>query len=82
MKIETTTVTQTANETLGTKEKTLYYIIIKTNKTGDERQQKMVINVGYKTHNLVQQLLKAEANETELATEILKQKEEQTKNKK
>lgn len=48
--IQTTTVTQSANEILGTKERTLYYLIVETPKG------KMTINVGEKTHNAVQEL--------------------------
>lgn len=48
--VTTTTVTQTANQLLGTKEKTLYYLIIETPKG------KLVINVGNKTHEQVQVL--------------------------
>ncbi len=48
--VKTTTVTQTANETLGTKEKKLYYLIIETKKG------KLVINVGEKTHEEVNKL--------------------------
>lgn len=52
MKIETTTVTQTANDVLGTKEKTLYYLII------ENSQEKMIINIGEKTNKLVEKLIK------------------------
>lgn len=55
MTIETTTVTQTANEILGKKENTLYYLIVK-NKKGE----KLVINVGEKTHKGVQELIKTD----------------------
>lgn len=48
--ITTTSVTQTANELLETKEKTLYYLIIKTGKG------KMTVNVGQKTHDQVMEL--------------------------
>lgn len=53
MKIAVTTVTQTASEVLGTKEKKLYYLIVENNKGG-----KLIINVGEKTHNEVQRLVK------------------------
>lgn len=52
LEITTTSVKQTANEMLKTKEKTLYYLIIK-----NETEQ-MVINVGEKTHNEVLRLSK------------------------
>lgn len=48
--VKTTTVTQSANEVLGTKEKTLYYLIIETAKG------KLTINVGDKTHKQVTDL--------------------------
>lgn len=61
MKISTTTVTQTANEILGTKEKKLYYLIIQTDRyeTDNEKteREKLVINVGEKTHNKVKELM-------------------------
>lgn len=53
MKIETTTIQQSANELLGQKAKTLYYLII-TN----AQKEKLVVNVGEKTHKSVQELLK------------------------
>lgn len=49
-KVTTTTVTQTANEILGTKEKNLHYLIIETEKG------KLVINVGEKTTAEVKKL--------------------------
>lgn len=52
-KITTTKVTQTANELLGTKEKTLYYLILEV-----EGKERLVINVGEKTHDGVQELTK------------------------
>lgn len=55
MKINTTTVTQGSNEVLGVKERTLYYLIIENIKN-----EKLVINVGQKTHESVQKLLKGE----------------------
>lgn len=55
MKIQTTSVTQTANEILGTKEKKLYYLIIENNKGN-----KLTINVGEKTHDQVKELAAAE----------------------
>lgn len=60
MKIEvaTTSVTQTASEVLGTKEKTLYYLII------GEGDNKAVINVGEKTHNTVKELTKPRDEKT------------------
>lgn len=56
-KITTTSVTQTANEILGTKEKKLYYLLIETAKG------KMQLNVGEKTHDEVKKL-------TEVVTKI------------
>ena len=49
-KVNTTSVTQSANEILGTEEKTLYYLIIETGKG------KLTINVGKKTHDQVKEL--------------------------
>lgn len=57
MKIATTTVTQTANAILGTKEKTLYYLIIENSK------EKMIINVGEKTNKLVEKLITEDKKE-------------------
>lgn len=57
MKIQTTSVQQTANEVLGTKAKSLYYLIVE-NSEGN----KIVINVGEKTHNSVQELIQIETN--------------------
>lgn len=53
MKIQTTSVTQSANEVLGTKEKKLYYLIIENSKG-----EKLTVNVGEKTHNEVMNLSK------------------------
>lgn len=52
MKLEvlTTSVKQEANAVLGTKEKTLYYLII------GEGETKVLINVGEKTHENVKKL--------------------------
>lgn len=52
-KVTTTKVTQTANEVLGTGEKTLYYLILEV-----EGKEKMVVNVGEKTHDKVLELTK------------------------
>lgn len=52
MKIQTTTTTQTGNEVLGTKEKTLYYLIVTNSKN-----EKITLHVGEKTHEGVKQLL-------------------------
>lgn len=60
--IATTTVTQTANEILGTEERKLYYLIIK-----NEREEKMTINVGQKTHDAVIVLL--QENQAKLLVE-------------
>lgn len=49
-KITTTSVTQSANEILGTKEKSLYYLIIETPKG------KYQLNVGQKTHDEIKKL--------------------------
>lgn len=56
MKIQTTVVTQTANEILGIDSKQLYYLIIKT----DDELNKIVVNVGEKTHNNVLSLINME----------------------
>lgn len=52
MKIQTTTVTQTANEVLGVEIKNLYYLIIENNEG-----KRMIVNVGKKTHDSVQALV-------------------------
>lgn len=52
MKVTTTTTQQTANEMLGKKATVLYYIIL------EEGTDKMIINVGEKTYNKVNTLLK------------------------
>lgn len=57
MNIKTTTVTQTGNEVLGTKEKSLYYLIVE-NILGT----KLVINVGEKTHDGVKEMITREEN--------------------
>lgn len=49
--VKVTSVTQTANEELGTEAKSLFYLIIITDKG------KEVINIGEKTHNKVEALL-------------------------
>lgn len=64
MKIETTSVTQTANKLLGTEEKSLYYLLI-TNSKGN----KMTVNVGKKTHDQVQQLVNEETGVTKIQFE-------------
>jgi hypothetical protein len=69
MTITSTTVQQTANEELGTPAKDLYYLIIKNN-----QNKKLIINVGKKTHEQVQELLKTEQEvprETQPTTETL-----------
>lgn len=48
--VTTTSVTQTGNEVLGTKEKKLYYFIVETPKG------KLVVNVGEKTHDEIRRL--------------------------
>lgn len=60
MKLEvvTTSVTQSANEVLGTKEKNLFYLII------GEGENKVTINVGEKTHNQVKELTKPRDTKT------------------
>lgn len=50
-RITTTNVEQTANEVLGTKAKKLYYLIVEV-----EGKEKLVINVGEKTHDKVLEL--------------------------
>lgn len=61
MKVQTTSVTQSGNEVLGVKEKKLYYLIVE-----NKKMNKLVINVGQKTHDEVQKLVQEE--EKELAT--------------
>lgn len=53
MTIVATSIKQSANEVLDTKEKNLHYLIIK-NKKGE----KLVLNVGEKTVNKINELLK------------------------
>lgn len=52
MKIATTTVQQTANEVLGVAAKNLYYLVLV-----NEKGNKLVINVGEKTHKNVQAMI-------------------------
>lgn len=60
MKVQTTTIDQTANEILGTEAKTLYYLIL------GEGDNKITINVGKKTHETVKALIaKGETPETQ-----------------
>lgn len=49
--VQTTMITQQGNPILGTEEKILYYLIIKTEKG------KKVINIGQKTHDEIFKLL-------------------------
>lgn len=58
LEVNTTSVTQTANELLGQKEKSLYYLII------GEGDKKLVINVGQKTHDSVKELTKPRDEKT------------------
>lgn len=67
MKITTTTVTQTGNEVLGTKEKNLYYLIVENN-----IGKKLIINVGQKTHDNVLNLIETEEVNTPEAEERLR----------
>lgn len=53
MKIQTTVTKQMGNEVLGTKDKNLYYLIIENRKG-----EKVILNVGEKTHLGVIELLK------------------------
>lgn len=55
MKIAVTTVTQTANEILGVEAKNLYYLIVSNN-----NGNKLVINIGKKTHDNVTALVENE----------------------
>lgn len=55
MKIQTTTTTQTANKILGKEETTLYFLIIENIKG-----EKIIINVGKKTHEGVNTLIKGD----------------------
>lgn len=59
MKIETTTVTQTGNAVLGTEEKSLYYLIVTANE-GKTFAEKLIINVGQKTHDKVKSMMEKE----------------------
>lgn len=69
MKIASTTVTQTANELLGTKEKTLYYLIVENN------YRKMIINVGEKTHNDVMKMVEEQTKYDALTGEDKKKED-------
>lgn len=60
LEIATTSVKQEANTVLGTKEKELYYLII------GEGDNKLVINVGQKTHDSVKELTKPREEKTTL----------------
>lgn len=51
--VTTTSVTQAANDVLGKEEQKLYYLVIK-----NEKEDTLVINVGKKTHDRVQELTK------------------------
>jgi hypothetical protein len=55
MKVTTATVQQTANEVLGAAAKTLYYLVIE-----NDKKEKHIINIGEKTHNKIQELIKQE----------------------
>lgn len=68
MKIQTTTVTQSSNELLGTESKILYYLII-TNDKGE----KVTLNVGQKTHESIKKL------NGEITKEHIEPKETHTK---
>lgn len=77
MKIQTTTVTQTANEILGTESKTLYYLIV-TN----EKEEKTTINVGQKTHESIKKLIGGDTGDIQKAhVEILEENETNLRNK-
>lgn len=54
--VNTTSITQSANELLGKKEQKLYYLIITTAKG------QLTINVGQKTHDEVQRLTEVVTN--------------------
>lgn len=55
MKIQTTTVTQTANDILGTPVKELHYLIVE-----NQKGEKLIVNVGKKTRDQVKKLLETE----------------------
>lgn len=76
MKIGTTTVTQTANELLNTKEKTLYYLIV------ESVENKLVINVGEKTHSEVKKLMEEEEKYNKLTPEEKKKEDARIRAKK
>lgn len=71
MKIQTTTVSQTANEILGVEAKNLYYLILETKKG-----EKLIINVGKKTHDNVEKMVQSEIEpiptETKTETKTIK----------
>lgn len=65
MKIKTTSVTQSANEVLETKEKKLYYLIVE-----NSRGEKLTINVGQKTHDEIKKLAANDEPEKPIAPEL------------
>lgn len=83
MKVTTTSVTQAANETLGTKDKTLYYLIIENNK-----KEKLIVNVGQKTHDKVKSMEEITNKQIDIPEELkgiaaaAKQAEEEANQKK
>lgn len=76
MNIKTTTVTQTANEILGQKEKTLYYLIV------EAQGEKLVINVGEKTHKEVARLVELQKKYEALTPEEKKKEDARIRAKK
>lgn len=68
--VRTALVTQSPNTILGTPEKTLYYLVINT-KNGQH-----IINIGKKTHDAIEELLKQEQPTTTNLAEQAKPKQQ------
>lgn len=73
-KVTATKVTQSANEILGTNEKTLWYLII------EGKESKVVLNVGEKTYKSVRELKPVTDTETVIpGTDLSKEIQEEIK---